>query len=1161
MRIFTRLPFWYNRIPMSALILLLALFGFSNLQAQDCDPPAFAGENDTICGLSHTLYGNYQGGNWSLLCDSLDGLVDMQLLLDDAMQVTVSNSGDYEFIYTYEDASCFSSDTVELQFCAPHSSGMTGSVSTAFIVEGECPPSECILGASNYTFPNMVEAPTATEVSIAATDLACFYDYTYSEVTNIQADTCLADINVFTASNTQFISDETWVVDIDDFFEFSLPECSLPGDYFDDLCEEVCGEEEITEYDIDFYYLAWWDYEIIDNPLGIGEDSLFITFTPDSINFNQIEVWELTPEGDIVESFGGFNIFVVDSVVVNTSTTTTIEEVCQIPCLSFSTVGIPIPPDPNYDCSFQISFLPPPPPPDCIPFACGNGEVCAPNGLEWFIDGSPLSFYSNGSCDIEEITAEAFIYCPATESFIETGFIHTATIYPEPFLLNSFDGGCGFPASIEVLSANGNVCDSVVGDAPGNPPCDSGLFECADVDFATVYFPGSPCEQEFAQIAIACCDSVPCGDCPSTTDASTTEDIASGNTPNLPTISLNNDNGNEVEWFDGAGGSGIPSIAIDYSNSDCDPVAIILNAFILCDHDENPATPDVYVDLAVSHTVTIFPNLDEIGDISIINDGSCGPSIDFPCDGSPAYVVTNTYDGNGANPDFSSETTSGSFNFTISNLDSPFGGSLSITAIYDCNSCPSVLTPASGTFSFCGIDSNMDLASIEASIVINAAIAPVENDGIEFYLTPQATDAYVPGNLINYISVSCDPIITTVYAYYICDLYGDNSFIDYIAAGSFDIEVYPDLSDLNIVVIDDGTCNPYVDSYDCEGTANFSITNDYDNNGGNPDLSGETTSGDVNFSVTNFAAPATCSDFTISAEYVCTDTPTPCPSTTDTSTSEDICSGETPTLPNINVVDDNGNPIEWFINVPEGTPFTGHNFENEDCKAEIIEVNAFILCDQDNDASTPDVYVDLNYTHTVNVYPIIEATAFADDCNVYLESPDCNNFIVTWTITTGDNEGATGNGNTYTPVDGETGEITYTIENEDAISTNVNCAFNSSSVNFNCPADIEEPEDPTEEEPIIEEPIAENKFAIPNAFTPNGDGINDLFRVTGNSIATYELLVYNRWGQLLYNSTNQGWDGSKKGEFMNLGVYVYEAFIQYEDGEKDYARGNVSLIR
>jgi len=89
---------------------------------------------------------------------------------------------------------------------------------------------------------------------------------------------------------------------------------------------------------------------------------------------------------------------------------------------------------------------------------------------------------------------------------------------------------------------------------------------------------------------------------------------------------------------------------------------------------------------------------------------------------------------------------------------------------------------------------------------------------------------------------------------------------------------------------------------------------------------------------------------------------------------------------------------------------------------------------------------------------------------------------------------------------------------------------------------------------------------IPNAFTPNGDGKNDYFRIFGTppeNITKYNFQIYDRWGQRIFSTTNieEGWDGTSKGQYCPAGVYVWEIF--YEDSKKTRVtnRGTVMLIR
>lgn len=87
-------------------------------------------------------------------------------------------------------------------------------------------------------------------------------------------------------------------------------------------------------------------------------------------------------------------------------------------------------------------------------------------------------------------------------------------------------------------------------------------------------------------------------------------------------------------------------------------------------------------------------------------------------------------------------------------------------------------------------------------------------------------------------------------------------------------------------------------------------------------------------------------------------------------------------------------------------------------------------------------------------------------------------------------------------------------------------------------------------------------FIFPNAFTPNADGINDLFSGYGLQISDYLLQIYNRWGGLVFESQDpqKGWDGSTQGRAQQSGVYVYRLRFKNSLG-KDFERiGSVTLL-
>ena len=94
--------------------------------------------------------------------------------------------------------------------------------------------------------------------------------------------------------------------------------------------------------------------------------------------------------------------------------------------------------------------------------------------------------------------------------------------------------------------------------------------------------------------------------------------------------------------------------------------------------------------------------------------------------------------------------------------------------------------------------------------------------------------------------------------------------------------------------------------------------------------------------------------------------------------------------------------------------------------------------------------------------------------------------------------------------------------------------------------------------------IVPEAIFLPTAFSPNNDGVNDLFRPLNTNLQTWNISVWNRWGELIYQTDDltQGWDGSYKGKKQGIGVYTYEAQYQLEGRTKEYTqKGNVTLIR
>ena len=90
-----------------------------------------------------------------------------------------------------------------------------------------------------------------------------------------------------------------------------------------------------------------------------------------------------------------------------------------------------------------------------------------------------------------------------------------------------------------------------------------------------------------------------------------------------------------------------------------------------------------------------------------------------------------------------------------------------------------------------------------------------------------------------------------------------------------------------------------------------------------------------------------------------------------------------------------------------------------------------------------------------------------------------------------------------------------------------------------------------------------NGLFIPNVFTPNGDGSNDVLFVYGNTVKSLTLSIYDQWGELQFKSTSKasGWDGTYKGTNQPVGVYVYYVEATMNDGQVVKKKGTVTLLR
>lgn len=103
-----------------------------------------------------------------------------------------------------------------------------------------------------------------------------------------------------------------------------------------------------------------------------------------------------------------------------------------------------------------------------------------------------------------------------------------------------------------------------------------------------------------------------------------------------------------------------------------------------------------------------------------------------------------------------------------------------------------------------------------------------------------------------------------------------------------------------------------------------------------------------------------------------------------------------------------------------------------------------------------------------------------------------------------------------------------------------------------------------DESPIYTVSVGESKLDCPNAFSPfNRDGVNDEWKVSYQSLVSFECHIFNRWGVKIASFTDpaQGWDGKHNGKFVPAGVYLYVIKAVGADGVKYNKSGDINILK
>jgi gliding motility-associated-like protein len=88
-------------------------------------------------------------------------------------------------------------------------------------------------------------------------------------------------------------------------------------------------------------------------------------------------------------------------------------------------------------------------------------------------------------------------------------------------------------------------------------------------------------------------------------------------------------------------------------------------------------------------------------------------------------------------------------------------------------------------------------------------------------------------------------------------------------------------------------------------------------------------------------------------------------------------------------------------------------------------------------------------------------------------------------------------------------------------------------------------------------------IGVPNAFSPNGDGINDVVKLEGKGIVKLTFCIFNRWGEKVFETNDKsiGWDGYYKGVLQEMEVYTYSVHAELINGDVVPLKGNITLLR
>ena len=246
---------------------------------------------------------------------------------------------------------------------------------------------------------------------------------------------------------------------------------------------------------------------------------------------------------------------------------------------------------------------------------------------------------------------------------------------------------------------------------------------------------------------------------------------------------------------------------------------------------------------------------------------------------------------------------------------------------------------------------------------------------------------------------------------------------------------------------------------------------------------------------------------------------------------QNTCLGEQTTLLIENLRPENALKFDWQ---PSADIISGGDTRSPIIELEETTVFTFTASNEFGCEWTDQIEV------TVNEIPMVEVAAMPDTTYegepVQLNATENPDYTYNWSPANSLNDPTIAN-----PLATPSVTTTYTVQ----VTNQANCTNEASLTIFVNPTFCEEP-----------------YIFVPSAFTPNGDGENDVLYVRGVFIDELEFIIYDRWGDKVFETRSQeiGWDGTRNGKQLSSGVFGYYLRVVCSNGEIFRKQGNITLI-